>query len=70
MAGFGECFNKNGGESVKSNKKYLRDTVNVTLASVGVNEANKLSYFGKVAGAGMVAGVLKDQLPRKKRGRK
>jgi len=49
-------------------KKYIKDTVSVVVGGVGISEANKLPMFGNAIGTTMGAGLLMEQLPKKKKG--
>ena len=49
-------------------KKQINNTVGVVVGSVGISEANKIPQFGNAIGTSMGAGMLMDQLPKKKKG--
>lgn len=46
----------------------IGDTVGITIAGVGISEANKLPVFGSTIGTTIGAGVLMNQLLKKKKG--
>jgi hypothetical protein len=49
-------------------KKMIKDTVSIGIGAVGISEANKIPMFGSTIGTAMGAGMLEEQLPKKKKG--
>lgn len=49
-------------------KKMINDTIGVTIGAVGISEANKIPQYGNMIGTTMGAGMLMEQLPKKKKG--
>ena len=48
-------------------KKILKDTVGIAIGGVGISEANKITPYGNTIGTAMGAGLLNEQLPKKKK---
>ena len=48
-------------------KKIIKDTIGVTVGSVGIGAANTIKPYGDAIGSVMAAGLVKEVAPKSKK---